>query len=245
MNRAEARNSLSLAMIDALHAAVTGRGRRPRGAVVLAAKGSVFCAGHDLKELSAHRADADKGLAFYKSDDPLLGHDAGDRRVPQAGHRRGARHRDRGRLPARRDLRSRGRGAKRTVLHAGRQHRPVLLDADGGAVAQRAAQAGDGDAAARRYAVRRRRRRLRPRQPRRAGRRGCWPRRWRWPRKIADKSPLTVAIGKAAFYAQAEMPLAEAYAYASKVMVDNMMARDAEEGIGAFLEKRKPEWKGS
>ncbi len=63
--------------------------------------------------------------------------------------------------------------------------------------------------------------------------------------KIAAKSPLTVAIGKAAFYAQAEMPLNEAYAYAAKVMVENMMARDAEEGIGAFLDKRKPEWKGS
>ncbi|MDP1910048.1 MAG: enoyl-CoA hydratase, partial [Hyphomicrobium sp.] len=50
---------------------------------------------------------------------------------------------------------------------------------------------------------------------------------------------------KAAFYAQAEMPLKEAYAYAAKVMVDNMMARDAEEGISAFLDKRKPEWKGS
>ncbi len=63
--------------------------------------------------------------------------------------------------------------------------------------------------------------------------------------KIAAKSPLTVAMGKAAFYAQAEMPLKDAYAYAAKVMVDNMMARDAEEGISAFLDKRKPEWKGS
>jgi enoyl-CoA hydratase/carnithine racemase len=63
-------------------------------------------------------------------------------------------------------------------------------------------------------------------------------------RKIAEKSPATVAIGKSAFYAQAEMPLKEAYAYASRVMVENMMARDAAEGIGAFLEKRKPEWKG-
>jgi enoyl-CoA hydratase/carnithine racemase len=61
---------------------------------------------------------------------------------------------------------------------------------------------------------------------------------------IAGKSPATVAIGKAAFYAQIEMPLADAYAYASKVMVENMLARDAEEGIAAFLEKRKPEWKG-
>jgi enoyl-CoA hydratase/carnithine racemase len=61
--------------------------------------------------------------------------------------------------------------------------------------------------------------------------------------KIAKKPPATVAMGKAAFYAQAEMPLSEAYAYTSKVMVENMMARDAEEGIGAFLQKRKPKWK--
>jgi enoyl-CoA hydratase/carnithine racemase len=62
--------------------------------------------------------------------------------------------------------------------------------------------------------------------------------------KIAAKSPLTVATGKVAFYKQAEMPLSEAYKYAARVMVENMMARDAEEGIGAFLEKRKPEWTG-
>jgi enoyl-CoA hydratase/carnithine racemase len=61
--------------------------------------------------------------------------------------------------------------------------------------------------------------------------------------KIAKKPPATVAMGKAAFYTQAEMPLSEAYAYTSKVMVENMMARDAEEGIGAFLQKRKPKWK--
>jgi len=64
-------------------------------------------------------------------------------------------------------------------------------------------------------------------------------------RKIAEKSPATVATGKAAFYTQVEMPLSDAYAYATKVMVENMMARDAEEGIGAFLQKRKPKWKGS
>ena len=61
---------------------------------------------------------------------------------------------------------------------------------------------------------------------------------------IASKSPLTLKIGKEAFYAQAEMGLAEAYAYTARVMVENMLARDAEEGIGAFIGKRKPEWKG-
>ena len=49
-------------------------------------------------------------------------------------------------------------------------------------------------------------------------------------------------IGKEAFYRQAEMGLAEAYDYAAGVMVENMMARDAEEGISAFIEKRKPQW---
>jgi enoyl-CoA hydratase/carnithine racemase len=61
---------------------------------------------------------------------------------------------------------------------------------------------------------------------------------------IASKSPLTVKTGKQAFYRQREMSLAEAYAHASEVMTGNMLARDAEEGIGAFVEKREPRWEG-
>ncbi len=64
-------------------------------------------------------------------------------------------------------------------------------------------------------------------------------------RQIASKSPLTVAIGKAAFYRQAEMHLGSAYDYASEVMTRNMLARDAEEGIDAFLTKRQPTWTGT
>ena len=63
-------------------------------------------------------------------------------------------------------------------------------------------------------------------------------------RQIASKSPLTLAIGKEAFYAQAELNLEAAYAYASGVMTRNMLARDAAEGIDAFLAKRAPEWTG-
>tara|TARA_B100000941_G_C28434396_1_gene516106 strand:- start:35 stop:808 length:774 start_codon:yes stop_codon:yes gene_type:complete len=60
---------------------------------------------------------------------------------------------------------------------------------------------------------------------------------------IASKSNLTIKIGKQAFYKQLEMPLKQAYKYTSKMMTLNMMAKDAQEGISAFIEKRKPKWK--
>ena len=62
--------------------------------------------------------------------------------------------------------------------------------------------------------------------------------------KILSKSPLVLKIGKEAFYRQVEMPLSEAYAYTSEVMTRNMLARDAEEGMAAFVEKRDPIWTG-
>ena len=61
-------------------------------------------------------------------------------------------------------------------------------------------------------------------------------------RLIASKPAHTVKIGKEAFYRQLEMPLAEAYGYASEVMTTNMLAAEAEEGIGAFIGKREPNW---
>ena len=63
--------------------------------------------------------------------------------------------------------------------------------------------------------------------------------------QIAAKSPLTLAIGKEAFYRQAEMGLDEAYAYASEVMTRNMMTNDAREGIEAFIDKRAASWSGT
>lgn len=64
-------------------------------------------------------------------------------------------------------------------------------------------------------------------------------------RQIADKSPVAVKTGKSAFYTQADMGLAEAYAFAGRTMADNMMARDTERGIGAFVSKAPmPEWQG-
>ena len=61
--------------------------------------------------------------------------------------------------------------------------------------------------------------------------------------KIASKSTMTVATGKKAFYAQAEMDLSKAYQYTSKTMTDNLLKHDAKEGINAFIEKRLPIWK--
>jgi enoyl-CoA hydratase/carnithine racemase len=62
---------------------------------------------------------------------------------------------------------------------------------------------------------------------------------------VASKSPVPLKIGKRAFYEQLEMGLAEAYEHASRAMVENMLARDAEEGIGAFTGKRAPIWTGA
>ena len=60
--------------------------------------------------------------------------------------------------------------------------------------------------------------------------------------RIASKSSKTLKIGKGAYYRQSEMPLDQAYDYASQVMVENMLEQDAKEGIDAFLEKRIPRW---
>ncbi len=64
-------------------------------------------------------------------------------------------------------------------------------------------------------------------------------------RKIAKKSMATVAYGKPSFYRQIEMPLPEAYDFAAEIMVNNMMANDAEEGIKAFINKRQAKWRDS
>ena len=62
-------------------------------------------------------------------------------------------------------------------------------------------------------------------------------------KKIANKSSLTLKIGKKAFYEQSEMNIIDSYNYASKIMITNMMESDADEGISAFIDKRQPKWK--
>ena len=244
LNRPAARNSLSEALLGALGDAFTAIAKDDSvRAVVLAANGPAFCAGHDLKELTARRSDADGGRAYFQQ--IMTTCSAMMQQIvtlPQPVIAAVQGRRVRRRLPARRKLRSRRRLDQGGLRHARRRHRPVLLDADGGAVAQRRAQARHGDAAHRRH-------RSRPKRPPRSAssievvppaRSASAPSSSRM--QFASKSSHVIGIGKAAFYRQLELPLAEAYDYASKVMTENMMARDAEEGICAFIEKRDPTW---
>ena len=246
MNRAAVRNSLSLAMIDALHLAVVELGKEPGvAAIVLAADGSVFCAGHDLKELTAHRADSDGGHAFFA--DTMTRCSAMMQAIvacpkPVIAAVQGTATAAGCQLVATCDLAvaadtaqfctpgvniglfcstpmvalSRNVGRKRAMEMLLLGEMLPATDAAAYGLVNRVVAPEHVLSEAIALAC-----------------------------KIAEKSPATVALGKAAFYAQAEMPLEEAYEYASKVMTQNMMARDAAEGIGAFLEKRKPEWKGS
>jgi enoyl-CoA hydratase/carnithine racemase len=245
LNRPETRNSLSLAMIDALHTALLDLAKDSGvAAIVLTASGPVFSAGHDLKELSVHRADADRGIAFFEETmtrcsammqaivacpKPVIAAVQGT--ATAAGCQ----------LVATCDLAVAATSAKFCTpgvniglfcstpmvalsRNVARKRAMEMLLLGEMISAKDAAEYGlinrvVPDAEVLRAAV---------------GLAG----------KIAAKSPVTVATGKAAFYAQAEMGLSEAYDYASKVMVENMMARDAEEGISAFLEKRKPKWTG-
>jgi enoyl-CoA hydratase/carnithine racemase len=245
LNRAAARNSLSLTMIDALHLAVVELGKEAGiAAIVLAADGPVFCAGHDLKELTAHRADADGGHAFFA--DTMTRCSAMMQAIvacpkPVIAAVQGTATAAGCQLVATCDLAVAAEASQFCTpgvniglfcstpmvalsRNVGRKRAMEMLLLGEMLPAAQAAEYGLVN-------------RVVPQEK-------LLPEALALAAKIAEKSPTVVAVGKAAFYAQAEMPLKEAYAYASKVMTQNMMARDAAEGIGAFLEKRKPEWKG-
>jgi enoyl-CoA hydratase/carnithine racemase len=244
LNRPQARNALSRALIAAVHDEI-GRLSHDANvaAIVVAASGKVFSSGHDLKELTAHRSDADGGLAFFGETmqacsammqavvacpKPVIA--AVEGRATAAGCQ----------LVATCDLAVASETAdfatpgvdiglfcstpmvalSRNILRK-RALEMLLLgealpaaDAMSYGLVNRVVAAGQARTEAIGMA-----------------------------RKIASKSKATVAVGKSAFYRQAEMPLADAYAFASEVMVRNMMTRDAAEGICAFIEKRQPEWK--
>jgi enoyl-CoA hydratase/carnithine racemase len=243
LNRPEQRNPLSEGMIAALSEALAGiASARTIKAVVLAATGPVFSAGHDLKEMSARRSDADRGRAYFSD---VLGRCAALMqaivRLPQPviAAVEGVATAAGCQLVASCDLAVAGNRAQFCTpgVHIGlfcstpmvplsrnlsNKHAMEMLllgemipagDAARMGLVNRVVASGDALAEAHRLAA-----------------------------IIASKAPATIRTGKRAFYEQREMTLDAAYRHASAVMVENMLARDAEEGIAAFVAKRAPVW---
>jgi enoyl-CoA hydratase/carnithine racemase len=230
-------------MIDALTAEIAKAGADPNVRVlIIAANGPGFCAGHDMKEMTAHRADPDKGRAFFQHmfescakmmmsivhlPKPVIAAVGGTASAAGA------------QLVASCDLAVASRQAQfatpgvniglfcstpmvalsRNVSN--KQAMEMLLPGDL-ISAQRAYEMGlvnrVVDAESERHEA------------------------FQLANKIASKSAYTLKVGKEAFYRQRELDLESAYRYTAQVMTENMLARDAEEGIGAFVAKREPKW---
>ena len=240
LDRAAARNALSLEMLEALETALTEIAAGDARCVLLAAEGPVFSSGHDLKEMRAHRADADGGRAFYTQSmqrcarvmqavvtlpQPVIAVVEG--LATAAGCQ----------LAASCDLAVATPSAKfctpgvnlglfcstPAVALSRAIPRKAAMDmlltgrmvgaeeAHGMGLINRIAEDARGAALA-------------------------------IAESIAARSALTIRMGKAGFNAQIGCALPEAYATAAQVMIDNMMAEDAHEGISAFLDKRHPHW---
>lgn len=243
LNDVKRRNALSEVMLGALGAALKEAGDDPAiRVIVLAANGPAFCAGHDLKEMTAGRTGPDGGKAYFASvmsmcsgvmqsivncPKPVIAAVTGI--ATAAGCQ----------LVASCDLAVAAESAQFSTpgVHIGlfcstpmvalsrnvsSKHAMEMLLTGEMTSAARAAEIGLVNRVVSEY-------RLQTVTAEMA-------------RKIASKSSMTLATGKRAFYVQREMPLVEAYDYASQVMVDNMLAYDAQEGIGAFIEKREPQW---
>jgi enoyl-CoA hydratase/carnithine racemase len=243
LNRSGARNSLSEALIGALGEAFTAiAADKAVRAVVVTANGPAFCAGHDLKELSGRRSDADGGRAYFAhimtSCSAVMQQIV---RLPQPviAAVQGVATAAGCQLVASCDLAVASSAAKfatpgvdiglfcstpmvaltRNIPRKSAMH--MLLTGEMVA-AEEAARIGLIN------------RVVAPGTEREEA--------LKLARKIASKSQHVLKIGKEAFYRQLELPLADAYRYASQVMTENMMARDAEEGLCAFIEKRPPKW---
>jgi enoyl-CoA hydratase/carnithine racemase len=243
LNRPQARNSLSETLLEALSEALQAIAHeRSVRVVIIAANGPAFSAGHDLKELNAHRSDDDRGRGYFKHvmglcsrtmqqivtlPQPVIA--AVHATATAAGCQ----------LVASCDLAVASQSAKFATpgvniglfcstpmvalsRNVSRKHAMEMLLTGELITAEHAARIGLINAVT---------------EPGRERDEAL-----KLAKTIAAKSAVTVKLGKEAFYRQIEMPLHEAYSYTTEVMVENMLARDAEEGIGAFIDKRQPKW---
>lgn len=243
LNDAARRNALSEAMLAALGTAFAEAGADPKvRVVILAANGPAFCAGHDLKEMTAGRAGEDRGRAYFTKVMALC---SGVMQAivncpkPVIAEVTGVATAAGCQLVASCDLAFAAETARFSTpgVHIGLFCSTPMVALSRNVADKHAMEmllTGDMTPAARAAEIGLVNRCVPPEDLPEVVMTVA--------RKIASKSSMTLATGKRAFYAQREMPLAEAYDFASRVMVDNMLARDAEEGIGAFIEKRAPEW---
>jgi enoyl-CoA hydratase/carnithine racemase len=243
LNRPAARNSLSEGLIGELHAALDNiRDDNSVRAVVIAANGPAFSAGHDMKELTARRSDADRGRAYFAQ--IMNACSAMMQAVvhlpkPVVAAVQGIATAAGCQLVASCDLAvaSEAAGFATPGVDIGLFCSTPMVALSRNIPRKQAMEmllTGEPVSAHRALDIGLVNRVVAPGTERAAA--------IELAQKVALKSAYTVKLGKAAFYRQAEMSLADAYRYAAEVMTENMMARDAEEGIGAFIEKREPKW---
>jgi len=244
LNRPDARNSLSTGLLDALIEALTAvASEREIRAVVIAANGPAFCAGHDLKELTAHRADADRGRAFFEfamETCSTLMQEIVRLPKPVIAAVQGTATAAGCQLVASCDLAVTSSAARFATpgVDIGLFCSTPMVALSRNVTRKHAMEmllTGELISAEDAYRIGLVNRVVPPGREREEA--------MAFARTIASKSAHVLKIGKEAFYRQLEMGLADAYAYASNVMVENMLAQDAEEGICAFVEKRRPTWK--
>jgi enoyl-CoA hydratase/carnithine racemase len=242
LNRAKARNALSEGLMAALQHALDAAALDDTRVIILAAEGPAFSAGHDLKEMTAHRADADGGKAAFaaifaqcsnlmqtivRHPKPVIAQVQGI--ATAAGCQ----------LVASCDLAVASAEAKFATpgvniglfcstpmvalsRNVSRKHAMEMLLTGDMVSANQAYHMGLVNRVVTHDTLEAETMAL--------------------ARQVAGKPRATVKIGKEAFYRQLEMPLSEAYDYASRVMTENMLHAEANEGICAFVEKRDPKW---
>jgi len=243
LTRPTARNSLSEALIAELHNALNeiGDDQNVR-AVVIAANGPAFSAGHDLKELTARRRDADGGRAYFAE---LMNACSAMMQAivhlpkPVVAAVQGIATAAGCQLVASCDLAVASRTAKfgTSGINVGLFCSTPMVALSRNVARKQAMEmllTGEMISAERAEAFGLVNRVVAPGSERDEA--------LKLARSVTAKSALALRLGKKAFYRQLEMPLAEAYTHTAEVMVENMLAHDAKEGIDAFIEKRTPKW---
>jgi enoyl-CoA hydratase/carnithine racemase len=243
LNRPEARNALSEALLAALIGELDAIAQdRSVRAVIVAANGPAFSAGHDLKEMTAHRNEADRGRAYFAA---LFEKCAGMMQKimhlpqPVIACVHGVATAAGCQLAASCDLVVASEAARFATpgVQIGLFCSSPMVALSRKVASNHAMEmllTGEMVSAKRAYEMGLVNRVVSAGSERKEA--------LKLAHAIVTKSAYVQKIGKEAYYRQRDMKLADAYQYGAKVMAENMMARDAEEGILAFIEKRDPKW---